>query len=137
MQILVESQLWIFGHAGFSHVVFVYRSPLTIWPIPSFCFITALGADSNSEYSSESGVLLSDSRETSLAASWVHSAPNRDQGNRDYRGRSSGETSFKELDWEPTGGEQAEREAKLHTDTNQKRPEGPTQEWWGVVGGEE
>ncbi|XP_070758221.1 testis-expressed protein 264 [Enoplosus armatus] len=90
------------------------------------------GADSNSEYSSGSGVLPSDSRETSLAASSAHSVPIQDQGDKDYRGRSSGGTSFKELDWE-----QAEREEGLHGDSNQKSQEAPTQEWWGVVGEEE
>lgn len=95
------------------------------------------GADSNSEYSSGSGVLLSDSRETSLAASSVRSVPIQDQGDRDYRGRSSEGTSFKELDWEQPGGLQPEREEWLHGDSNQKSLETPTQEWWGVVGGEE
>ncbi|XP_038553147.1 testis-expressed protein 264 homolog [Micropterus salmoides] len=95
------------------------------------------GADSNSEYSSGSGVLLSDSRETSLAASSVHSVPIHDQGDKDYRGRSSRGTSFKELDWEQTDGEQAEREEGLHGDSNQKSLEAPSQEWWGVVGEEE
>ncbi|XP_056256266.1 testis-expressed protein 264 [Seriola aureovittata] len=97
------------------------------------------GADSNSEYSSGSGVLLSDSRETSLAASSVHSSVlTQDQGDRDYRGRSSGGTSFKELDWgEQDGGQQEEREEWPHGDSDQKSPEVPTQEWWGVVGGEE
>ncbi|XP_039972446.1 testis-expressed protein 264 homolog [Xiphias gladius] len=92
------------------------------------------GADSNSEYSSGSGVLLSDSRETSLAASSVHSV---DQGDRDYRGRRSGGTSFTELVWEQAGGQQEEREERLHVDSGQKSPEVPTQAWWGVVGGEE
>ncbi|XP_076602240.1 testis-expressed protein 264 [Chaetodon auriga] len=95
------------------------------------------GADSNSEYSSGSGVLLSDSRETSLAASSVRSVPIQDQGDGDYRGRSSGGTSSKELDWEQPGGPQPEREEWLHGDSNQKSLETPTQEWWGVVGGEE
>lgn len=137
MQILVGSQHWIFGQPSFSHVAFVYKSPLTICPPPPFCFITALGADSNSEYSSGSGVLLSDSRGTSLAASSVHSVPIQDQGDRNNRGRSSRGTSFKDLDWEQTGGQQAEREEPLHGDSNQKSLEAPTQEWWGAVGGEE
>lgn len=94
------------------------------------------GADSNSEYSSGSGVLLLDSRETSLAASTA-SVPVQDQGDTNYRGRSSRGTSFKESDWEQTGGQQADREEWFHGDTNQKSLEAPTQEWWGVVGGEE
>ncbi|XP_042258469.1 testis-expressed protein 264 homolog [Thunnus maccoyii] len=95
------------------------------------------GADSNSEYSSGSGILLSDSRETSLAASSVHSVPVQDQGDREYRGRSSRETSFKELDWEQTDEQQEERQEQLHGDSDQKSTEVPTQKWWGVVGGEE
>ncbi|KAF0034847.1 hypothetical protein F2P81_012605 [Scophthalmus maximus] len=92
------------------------------------------GADSNSEYSSGSGVLLSDSRESSPAASSVHSV---DQGDRDDRGGSSGGTSFKEPDWEQAGGQTDEREERPHRDSVQKSQEVPTQEWWGVVGGEE
>ncbi|XP_037627015.1 testis-expressed protein 264 [Sebastes umbrosus] len=88
------------------------------------------GADSNSECSSGSGVLLSDSRETSLAASSSRSVPIQDQGDRNYRGRSSGGSSFKEPDWEQIGGQQAERE-----DSNKKIPQ--AQEWWGAVGEEE
>ncbi|XP_054472895.1 testis-expressed protein 264 homolog [Anoplopoma fimbria] len=88
------------------------------------------GADSNSEYSSGSGVLLSDSRETSLAGSCV-----QDQGERNYRRRSSRGTSSKELDWEQSGGRQSEREERLHGDSNKKSPE--VQELCGAVGGEE
>ncbi|KAM7006471.1 testis-expressed protein 264 [Tautogolabrus adspersus] len=95
------------------------------------------GADSNSEYSSGSGVLLLDSRETSLAASSVRSVSLQDQEERDCRGRSSGGISLKELDCEQTGGQRAEREELLHGDSDQKSLEAPTQEWWGVVGGEE
>lgn len=36
MQIQVEFQLRIFGQPHFSHVEFVYRSPLTICPFPPF-----------------------------------------------------------------------------------------------------
>lgn len=95
------------------------------------------GADSNSEYSSGSGVLLSDSRETSLAASSVHSVPLQDQEERDYRGRSTGGISLKELDQEQAGGQQVDREELLHGDSEQKSLEAPTQEWWGAVGEEE
>ncbi|XP_034725916.1 testis-expressed protein 264 [Etheostoma cragini] len=94
-------------------------------------------SDSNSEYSSGSGVLLSDSRGTSLAASSVHSVPIQDQGDRNNRGRSSRGTLFKDLDWEQSCGQQAEGEKPLHGDSNQKNLEDPTQEWWGAVGGEE
>ncbi|XP_029358232.1 testis-expressed protein 264 [Echeneis naucrates] len=96
------------------------------------------GADSNSEYSSGSGVLLSDSRETSLGASSVHSSVSPlEQGDRDYRGRSSGGASSKEPDWEQAGGQQDERKESLHGDSEQKNLVVPTQQWWGVVGGEE
>ena len=45
---------------------------------------------------------------------------------------------FKEPDWEEAAGQEGqEREEWLHEDSNQKSPEVPTQEWWGVVGGEE
>ncbi|XP_053172439.1 testis-expressed protein 264 [Scomber japonicus] len=95
------------------------------------------GAESNSEYSSGSGVLLSDSRETSLAASSVHSTSIHDQGDREYRERSFGGTSLIELDWEQTDERQDERQEQLHGDSNQKSAEAPPQELLGVVGGEE
>lgn len=87
------------------------------------------GADSNSEYSSGSGVLLSNSRETSPAASSVHSTPVRVQEDGDYTGRSS----RKEPDWDLE-----ERDEPLDRDSPEhKSREEPSQEWWGVVGGEE
>ncbi|XP_074529309.1 testis-expressed protein 264 [Halichoeres trimaculatus] len=95
------------------------------------------GADSNSEYSSGSGVLLSDSRETSLAGSSVRSVPLQDQEERHCRGRSSGGNSLKELDWEQTCGQWAEKEELLHGDSDQKSLEAPTQSCWGVVEEEE
>lgn len=95
------------------------------------------GADSNSEYSSGSGVLLSDSRETSLAGSSVRSVPLQDQEERHCRGRSSGGNSLKELDWEQTGGQWAEKEELPHGDPDQKSLEAPTQPCWGVVEEEE
>ncbi|XP_075893425.1 testis-expressed protein 264 [Nelusetta ayraudi] len=99
------------------------------------------GVDSNSEYSSGSGVLLSDSRETSPADSWVHSPPQQDGGDRGSRRRSSGEVSFKELDWEQSGGQQQQQqqegtEVEPRPEPSQKSPEAPTQEWWGVSGEE-
>lgn len=101
----------------------------------------ALGVDSNSEYSSGSGVLLSDSRETSPADSWVHSPPQQDGGDRGSRRRSSGEVSFKELDWEQSGGQRQQQqqegtEVEPRPEPSQKSPEAPTQEWWGVSGEE-
>ncbi|KAM4587778.1 testis-expressed protein 264 homolog [Odontesthes bonariensis] len=95
------------------------------------------GAESNSECSSGSGVLLSDSRETSLAGSSVHSVPIQNQGSRDDRGRSSRGTSFKELDPEPTDGHREETDEQHHGDSTQKSLDVPTLELWGVVGGEE
>lgn len=102
----------------------------------SFSDTDISGADSNSEYSSGSGVLLSDSRDTSPAASSVHSVPIRDQGSRKHKGRSSSGTPFKELDRVRSGGHQEEREEQ-HGDSEQKNPEVPTQGLWGIVGGEE
>ncbi|XP_026162773.1 testis-expressed protein 264 isoform X1 [Mastacembelus armatus] len=95
------------------------------------------GADSNSEYSSGSGVLLSDSREMSPVASWVQCAPTQDQGERDCRERSWRRSLVKELDWDQTGAQQEERGEQLHGDSNHKSLEVPTVEWWGVVGEEE
>ncbi|RVE73120.1 hypothetical protein OJAV_G00047220 [Oryzias javanicus] len=82
------------------------------------------GAESNSEDSSESGVLLSDSRETSLAASSV-----RVQARGDSRGRSDRESSVAEPDREEEENEQQ------HGDS--KRLEVPMQQWTGAGGGEE
>ncbi|XP_008284311.1 testis-expressed sequence 264 protein [Stegastes partitus] len=95
------------------------------------------GADSNSEYSSGSGVLLSDSRETSLAASSVRSVPVQDKGNRSCGGGSSRGSSFKEPDCEQTGERREGGDEQLRGHSDQKSPEAPAQEWWGVVGGEE
>lgn len=87
------------------------------------------GADSNSECSSGSGVLLSSSRETSLAASSAHATPVRVQEDGDYAGRSS----CKEPRWDLGEGDEP-----LEGDSHERKDgEDPTQEWWGVVGGEE
>ncbi|KAK2862017.1 hypothetical protein Q5P01_001550 [Channa striata] len=86
------------------------------------------GADSNSEYSSGSGVLLTDSRESSPGSSSVHSVSVRDQGDSE---------SFKELDWEHPNGQQEDHEEQLNGDSNRKNLDVPAVEWWGVVGGEE
>ncbi|KAM3621937.1 uncharacterized protein V6R79_018046 [Siganus canaliculatus] len=95
------------------------------------------GADSNSECSSESGLLLSDSRETSFEASPVHSGPLQDQGDGRCSGRSSEGTSFKTLDWDQIDGQQKGREESLHRGSKEPSLEAPRQELWGVVGGEE
>ncbi|KAM4582745.1 testis-expressed protein 264 homolog [Fundulus diaphanus] len=86
------------------------------------------GADSNSEYSSGSGVVESDSRETSSVVSFVRSVPVRDQESEDNKGRSSGGAQFQEPNWEWTGGDHEESE---------KESLEITQELWGVVGEEE
>ncbi|TNN84410.1 Testis-expressed sequence 264 protein [Liparis tanakae] len=95
------------------------------WAGPSALF----GADSNSDCSSGSGVLLSDSRETSSAGSSVRSVVLQDQGDRrKHRGRGSRGASFEELDREPTGGRRAERGERLPRDSRKKSP--PAQQWW-------
>ncbi|KAF6726098.1 Testis-expressed sequence 264 protein [Oryzias melastigma] len=81
------------------------------------------GAESNSEDSSESGVLLSDSRETSLAASSV-----RVQARVDSRGRSDRESSDTP---------DREEEENEHQRGDSKHLEVPTQPWTGAAGGEE
>lgn len=95
------------------------------------------GADSNSEYSSGSGVLLSDSRETSLAGSSVRSVPLQEQEERHCRGRSPGGNSLRELDWEQTGGQWTEGEELLRGDSDHKSLVASTQPCWGVVEEEE
>ncbi|XP_043977255.1 testis-expressed protein 264 homolog isoform X1 [Gambusia affinis] len=93
------------------------------------------GADSNSEYSSGSGILLSDSRETSSVASSVRSVPVRDQGSGDNKGRSSGGAQFKEPKWEWSGGVQKGR--GQHGEPKEESLEVSTEKLWGVVGEEE
>ncbi|XP_017263685.1 testis-expressed protein 264 [Kryptolebias marmoratus] len=88
------------------------------------------GADSNSECSSESGLLLSDSRDTSPVESSVHSALVRDRGRADDKGGSSRGSSFKDLDWDWTAGRQ-------DGDAKQESLDVPAQELLGVVEGEE
>lgn len=89
------------------------------------------GADSNSEYSSGSGILLSDSRETSSVASSIRSVPVRDQGSRDNKRRRSGEAQFKGTNWEWTGGVCKSRGD--HGESKKESLEVSTQELWGVV----
>ncbi|KAM3870112.1 testis-expressed protein 264-like [Diretmus argenteus] len=63
-------------------------------------------SDSNSEYSPGSGILLSDSRDTSRSS--VDSARCHHQGSEDFRERSSMVSSSREPDWEElTAGQQA------------------------------
>lgn len=92
------------------------------------------GAESNSECSLGSGVALSESRESSLNRSSVHSAPVRDscdRPNRTSRSRS------KEPDWDQRGRQEERRENHDRGDSVQKSQEVSTQELWGVVGEEE
>ncbi|XP_061543470.1 testis-expressed protein 264 [Phycodurus eques] len=90
------------------------------------------GADSNSEYSSGTGILLSDSRETSMAASSTCSECVRDRGDPNPRGRMSRERSLMKTDWEQTDQEQEE----LHKDSSWMSLD-PVPQLLGVVGGEE
>lgn len=94
--------------------------------------VSSLGADSNSECSSGSGVLPLDSRETSPAASSARD----DEPDRGFGGRSSGGASFQEPDRERAGGQQqAGREERPHGDWDEKGP--APHQWLGAVVGEE
>ncbi|KAM4741844.1 testis-expressed protein 264 [Anableps anableps] len=93
------------------------------------------GADSNSECSSGSGILLSDSRETSSVASSIHSVPVQDQGSGDNKGRGSRRAQFKEPNWEWTG--RIQKRGEHHGESKKENLEVYTQELWGVVGEEE
>lgn len=117
---------------------FVCTSPLIIYP-PDPCLLPAVGAESNSEYSFGSGILLSDSRESSIETSSVHSRAVWDQDDRRQRGRSSGAASAKGLDWDTSGGHTLEKtgETLSHDESDQKSDKVSTQELWGVVGEEE
>ncbi|XP_077430136.1 testis-expressed protein 264 [Vanacampus margaritifer] len=90
------------------------------------------GADSNSEYSSGTEILLSDSRETSLAASSARSESVRDRGDANPRGGTSKERSLTEMSWE---GNDQEPE-QLNKDSSQVSRD-PVPHLLGVVGGEE
>ncbi|XP_076012550.1 testis-expressed protein 264 homolog [Genypterus blacodes] len=95
-------------------------------------------SDSNSEYSSGSGVLLSDSREASQAPSSDRSAPSYDKGGRDDGQRGSRASTCQDPDRGLAGGQQGAREERRHGTPNQKSQEGAaTQAWRAVVGGEE
>lgn len=91
------------------------------------------GAESNSECSLGSGVALSDSRESSLDRSSVHSGPMR--GSCDRQSRTSRSRS-KEPNWDQDG-LQEERENHGQHEPAPKNQEVSTQELWGVVGEEE
>ncbi|XP_061641064.1 testis-expressed protein 264 isoform X2 [Phyllopteryx taeniolatus] len=89
-------------------------------------------SDSNSEYSSGTGILLSDSRETSMAASSTRSESVRDREDPNPRGRMSRERSLMKTEWEQTDQEQEE----LHKDSSWMSLD-PVPQLLGVVGGEE
>ncbi|XP_053725032.1 testis-expressed protein 264 homolog [Synchiropus splendidus] len=94
---------------------------------------TISGEDSNSEYSSGSGILLSDSRESSLlrspsAHSWEES---------DHRGSSAGGSLCKEAAWVDAESHQKETPAKPNEDSIQKHFEVPHQNILGSVADEE
>ncbi|KAM4613035.1 testis-expressed protein 264 homolog isoform 2-T2 [Polymixia lowei] len=96
------------------------------------------GSDSASEYSSGSGIMLSDSRESSPALSSVQLGLCHDRGHdedRGYRGESAAESSVKVLDWELACEQQAEREEQAHGTSNEKNF--ITKKGGIVAGGEE
>ncbi|KAM6980714.1 testis-expressed protein 264 homolog [Aplochiton taeniatus] len=97
------------------------------------------GADSNSEYSYGSGVLLSDSREASLAPSTVPSLLRRRQGSRDnHSDQSSVASSFEELDLAESPAEQkVERRDQANGSGHDKNPPLPAEDMEVVAGGEE
>lgn len=105
---------------------------LSLYLLPGF--VAAPGADS--EYSLGSGILLSDSRETSRAPSSIHSAIFHDQGGRDY-GERSRASSLQEVDWELNGGERARGDEPQHGASSRKRLDVTGQEWGVVAEGEE
>lgn len=128
---LLESQCGVFGQSFHSSCgVCLWMSSHHL-SVPSLCLTAALGADSNSEYSSGSGILLSDSRETSSAASSVRSVPVRDQGSRDNKRRHSGEAQFKGPNWEWT--DEVCKSRGDHGESKKESLEVSTQELWGVV----
>ncbi|KAJ0023882.1 hypothetical protein NQD34_003781 [Periophthalmus magnuspinnatus] len=92
------------------------------------------GAESNSECSLGSGVALSDSRESSLNRSSVHSNPPRASYERQSRTRRP---RSKELSWDQHGRQEEREERLCEGESIQKNQEVSTQELWGVVGEEE
>lgn len=61
----------------------------------------------------------------------------RHEGNRERRGRPSGENTFKNLNCEQTGGWLAEEEEPFHRKSNQNISESPAVAWQNVVEEEE
>lgn len=59
------------------------------------------------------------------------------EGNKEHRGRSSEENTFKDLNCEQTGGWLAEGEDRFHRKSNQKSSESPAVAWQSVVEEEE
>ncbi|XP_037108019.1 testis-expressed protein 264 isoform X1 [Syngnathus acus] len=90
------------------------------------------GADSNSEYSSGSGILLSDSRETSPAVSSARSESVQDPENANHGGETSRERSLKEVDLERN-----EQEGEQFKKGSSQVSLDPVPQFLGVVSGEE
>lgn len=61
----------------------------------------------------------------------------RHEGNRERRGRSSGENTLKDLNCEQNGGWLAEAEERFHRKSNQESSESPAVAWQEVVEEEE
>ncbi|XP_072308564.1 testis-expressed protein 264 homolog [Eucyclogobius newberryi] len=92
------------------------------------------GAESNSECSLGSGVALSDSRESSVNRSSVHSGAPRGSYDRQSRTRRS---RYKERSWDRHGRQEKREETRCEGESVQKSQDVSTQELWGVVGEEE
>lgn len=119
-------------------IIIVHASVLVpyvfISPSHSPCFIDT---DWSSEYSSGTEDLLSGSRETSVRESRSRSMSIRHEGNRERRGRSSGENTLTDLNCEQTRGWLVEGEEGVHRKSNQKSSESPAAAWQGAVEEEE
>lgn len=92
------------------------------------------GAESNSECSLGSGVALSESRESSLNRSSVHSGPVR--GSCDRLSRNSTSRSKEPL-WDQHNQQEEREQNHNQGESVQKSQEVSTQDLWGVVGEEE
>lgn len=98
------------------------------------CFIDT---DWSSEYSSGVEDLLSGSREASVRESRSRSVSVRHEGNKEHRGRSSEENTFKDPNCGQTGGWLAEGGEGFHRKSKQKSSESPAAAWPSVVEEEE
>ncbi|XP_056131334.1 testis-expressed protein 264 homolog [Lampris incognitus] len=95
------------------------------------------GAESNSEYSSGSGILLSDSRETSPSSSATHTEPCNLLGDGDRRGRSSTPSSARVLNQELHDGQQMKGDVPGHASPDKESLVVAAGIRGVVVGGEE